>query len=62
MHWQEYVERYGMESDCNIIEDAHLGIINGHITTNTWHSNVLSLRGLSAPPFAGSNYVWDGWI
>jgi hypothetical protein len=62
MQWQEYIERYGLNGDANIVEDAHFGIVNGHLTTNVGHSNVLSLRGLYAPPFASSDFIFDGWV
>ncbi len=62
MTFEEYKDRFGINGDVNIIEDAHFGIVNGHITTNVLHSNALSFRGLYAPPFASSNFTFDGWI
>ena len=62
MDLEEYTQRFGIDSEANIIEDAHFGIINGHITANVLHSNILSFRSLFAPPFASSNFSFEGYI
>jgi hypothetical protein len=62
MDLEEYTRRFGIDSEANIIEDAHFGIVNGHITANVMHSNILSFRSLFAPPFASSNFNFEGYI
>ena len=62
MNFEEYTNRFGIDSDANIIEDAHFGIVNGRITANILHSNILSFRSLFAPPFASSNFNFDGYV
>jgi len=62
MDLEEYTHRFGIDGEANIIEDAHFGIINGHITANVLHSNILSFRSLFAPPFASSNFSFEGYI
>ena len=59
---QEYAERFGICGEANILDDKHLGIINGHLTLNTLHSDVLALRGLYAPPYASSNFSLDARV
>ena len=59
---QECVSRFGIDGSRNIVEDRHFGIVNGHLTTNVLHSNALSFRSLYAPPYASSNFAFDGWV
>ena len=44
--------------DC-FLDDAHLGIVNGHLTTNVTFRDVFSFHGLYAPPYASSNFMVD---
>jgi hypothetical protein len=60
--WEEYSGRFGLEGERNLLNDAHLGIVNGHLTTNTPHSEVLTFRSLYAPPYASSNFVLEGKV
>ena len=46
----------GMPGDRILTEEPDLGIINGLLTTNITYRDVLSLRGLWAPPFASSDF------
>jgi hypothetical protein len=60
--WQQCVERFGIDQTKNIVEDAEFGIVNGRITTNVLRSKVLPFRGLYAPPYASTNFIFDAWI
>ena len=46
----------GMAGERILTDEADLGIINGLLTTNITYRDVLSLRGLWAPPFASSDF------
>lgn len=59
---QQLTERYGLDGASNILADKHFGIVNGHLTAEVWHSNVINFRSLYAPPFASSNFVFDSWV
>lgn len=60
--WEEYSARFGIEGEANLLNDVHLGIVNGRLTTNTPHSEVLAFRSLYAPPFVSSNFIFEGKV
>ena len=52
-----YLNMFSLNGELNILEEEHLGIFNGKITTNVTFRDVLSFRGLYAPPFASSDFL-----
>jgi hypothetical protein len=60
--WQQCVERFGIDGEKNIVEDAEFGIVNGHITTNVLRSKVLPFRSLYAPLWASTHFAFDAWV
>lgn len=59
---KKYLDLFALDGAANILDDPHFGVVNGRITTNVLHSNVLSFRTLYAPPFASSNFMLDGRV
>lgn len=58
----ECIAMFGLDDEADILDEAHFGIVNGHLTTNVLKSKVLSFRTLFAPPFASSDLMLDGRI
>jgi hypothetical protein len=56
---QHNYELFSMTGEKNLHEVPDLGIINGKITTGIQFHDVLSFRRLFAPPFAGSDFIFD---
>jgi hypothetical protein len=56
----DYINLFSLTGQDNILAEEHFGIVNGHITTNVLHSKVLSFRTLFAPPYASSNFMFEG--
>jgi len=50
---------FSMDGDASLLEEADLGIINGLLTANVTFGDVLSFRGLYAPPYASSDFVFQ---
>jgi hypothetical protein len=50
---------FSMDGDASLLEEADLGIINGLLTTNVTFRDVLSFRGLYAPPYASSDFALE---
>lgn len=55
----ENLELFSITGDKCLIEEPDLGIVNDHLATNVTFRDVLSLRGLWAPPFAGSDFLLE---
>jgi len=58
----ECIEKFALDGEADILNEAHFGIVNGHVTTNVLRTNVLSFRTLFAPPFASSDLVVEGRV
>src|SRR5262245_46865125 len=48
-----------MDGDRIITEEEHFGIINGLVTVGINHSDVGTLSGLFAPPYASSDFHFE---
>jgi hypothetical protein len=55
----ESLKMFAMDGDASIMDESDLGIINGMLTTNVTFRDVLSLRGLYAPPYASSDFLLE---
>ena len=53
---QKILDIVSLNGDANIIEEEHLGIFNGMLTTNVTFRDVLSYRAIYAPPYASSDF------
>jgi hypothetical protein len=56
---QKYYNLFSMPGEKILHETPDLGIINGKITTGINFHDVLSCRGLFAPPFVSSDFSFD---
>lgn len=56
---QKYYNLFSMPGEKILHEVPDLGIINGKITTGIQFHDVLSCRGLFAPPYAASDFIFD---
>ncbi len=56
---QKYYDLFSMAGEKILHEVPDLSIINGKITTSINFHDVLSCRGLFAPPFASSDFIFD---
>lgn len=53
---EESLSMFAMDGEANLLDEADLGIINGMLTTNVTYRDVLSFRGLYAPPYVSSDF------
>ena len=62
--WQKKKSRIGfigldffaMDGSESILDEKHLGIVNGLVTVGVTFQNVLSVKGLYAPTYVSSNF------
>ncbi|MBN1553291.1 MAG: hypothetical protein JXA11_00990 [Phycisphaerae bacterium] len=50
---------FAIPGEDSLLEDRHVGIINGFLTTNANPKDVLSLYGLHAPPFFSPDFALE---
>jgi hypothetical protein len=58
----ESLRMFAMDGDAISLDEADLGIINSILTTNITFRDVLSFRGLYAPPYASSDFALEGRV
>jgi len=50
------LKRFAIDGKASLLEEADLGLFNGMLTTNLTFRDVLSFRGLYAPPYVSSDF------
>ncbi|MBL7737396.1 MAG: hypothetical protein JNL51_18200 [Chitinophagaceae bacterium] len=53
------LEKFSLDGSRNILEEDDFGIINGHITTRINYTDVATISGLYAPPYASSDFLME---
>ena len=52
-------EVFAIDGEACIMEQEHLGIMNGRLSLNTTYRDVLSFKKLFAPPYVSSDFVLE---
>ena len=52
-------EVFVIDGESCIMEEEHLGIMNGKLSVNTTYQDVLSFRKLFAPPYVSSDFALE---
>lgn len=50
---------FALDGASNIVQPQDCGLINGYITLNGWLTDVARIKGLFAPPYHSSDFVFD---
>jgi hypothetical protein len=53
------IDQLSIKGERCLIEEKDLGIVNGKMTTNVLFRDVLSFKGLYAPPFVSSDFLFN---
>lgn len=53
------LELFALDGKRNIMAEENFGIINGKITTRVHHSDIGTISGLFAPPYASSDFLLE---
>ncbi|MBL7737395.1 MAG: hypothetical protein JNL51_18195 [Chitinophagaceae bacterium] len=53
------LEKFAIDGSRNILEEDDFGIINGHITARINYTDIATISGLYAPPYASSDFLME---
>ncbi|MEP7257411.1 MAG: hypothetical protein ABI687_03465 [Flavitalea sp.] len=53
------LEKFSINESRNIVEEDAFGIINGHLTTRVNYTDIATVSGLYAPPYASSDFLME---
>ena len=53
------LEKFSIDGSRNILEEDDFGIINGYLTTRVNYTDIATITGLYAPPYASSDFLME---